>query len=197
MVVADEPGDHAVVDAPRVPLDDLLQLPAPVLGHRQLLEMGLDEVPSGLGAGATFGEALLQTAVGLVDRDDQVLLDGRGRGDLAVAALFLVQRRDLGDHEAGLLQRYLDGVPDARPAVGEDHGHPATGLQDPMILREAALHQVLVLGQRLVLEAVDDGLGLGVGGHAVPGLDQKIEVGVVDVFAERWVGEDVVNAVVG
>ena len=66
-----------------------------------------------------------------------------------------------------------------------------------MILGEAALHQVLVFRQGLVLEAVDDGLRSGVGEDPVPGLDQEVQVGVKNVLAEGGVGEDVVDAIVG
>ena len=116
---------------------------------------------------------------------------------MPVAALHLVQRRHFGHHEARLLQGHLNRVPHRRLAVGEHHRHPTPGLEHAVVFGKAALHQVLVLGQRLVLELVDDGFGLGVGGDAMPGLDQKIQVGVVDVLAEGWIGEDIVHRVVG
>ena len=56
---------------------------------------------------------------------------------------------------------------------------------------------MLVVGQCLMLELVNDRLGLCVSQDSVPGFHQKIEVGVVDVFAEGWVGKDIVNASVG
>ena len=112
---------------------------------------------------------------------------------MPVAALHLVQRRHFGHHKTRLLQGHLNRVPHRRLAIGEHHRHPAPGLEHAVVLGKAALHQVLVLGQRLVLELVDDGFGLGVGGDAMPGLDQKVQVGVVDVFAEGRVGKDVVH----
>ncbi|MNL29570.1 hypothetical protein D3C87_1512550 [compost metagenome] len=90
----------------------------------------------------------------------------------------------------------MNGVPHRCLAIRKHHRHPAARFQHAVVFGEAALHQVLVVGQRLVLELVDDGFGFGVGGDAVPGLDQKVQVGVVDVFAERRVGEDVVNGAV-
>ncbi len=103
----------------------------------------------------------------------------------------------MGHHEAGGLHALLDGVPDGVPGVVKDHRHPAPGLEHPAILLEAALHQLLVFGQALLLGFVHDRLGRGVGAHAVPGLHEEVEVGVVDVLAEGGIGEDVVNRFVG
>ena len=79
----------------------------------------------------------------------------------------------------------------------EHHGHPAAGLEHAVVFLEAPLHQMLVLGQALLLELVDDGFGRGVGEDPMPGLHQEVQVGVVDVLAEGRVGEDVVDGIVG
>ena len=79
----------------------------------------------------------------------------------------------------------------------KDDGNPAAGPEDAAILLEAALHQALIFGQSLLLKAIDDGFRRSVGQHAVPGLDQEVQIGVVDVLAERRIGEDIVDGVVG
>ena len=71
------------------------------------------------------------------------------------------------------------------------------GLRNPVVLGKATPHQFLIIGQGLVLELVHNGFGLDVGEHTVPGFHQEIQVGIVDVLAERWVGEDVVDRIVG
>ena len=158
--------------------------------------MGADEVPDALlGAGCQL-EARLQAVVGLVGGDHQILLDG-GAGHLPVGALPLVEGAHVGDHEAGAEDRLLDGVPDGVAGVVEHHGHPAARLEDAAVLLEAALHRVQIVGQRLALGAVDNRLRCGGGADAMPGLDQVVEVGVVDVLAEGRVGEYVVDSVVG
>jgi hypothetical protein len=58
--------------------------------------------------------------------------------------------------------------------IVEDHRHPAAGLQHPAVLLEAALHQVLVIGESFLLSLVDDGVGCRIGQHAVPGFDHDI-----------------------
>ena len=189
-------GDHAVEQQMRLAfVDDLYP---PLLGHEhgQLAEMGAEKVPDSLLGAPREREAFLQTVVGLVGGDHQILLD-RGAGDLPVGALLLVHGAHVGDDEARGKHRFLNRGPDGVPGVVEDHRDPAARLEDALILLEAPLHQALILGQTLLLEAVDDGLGRCIGQHSVPGLDQEIEIGVVDVLAERRVGEDVVHRVVG
>ena len=139
-------------------------------------------------------EALLQTAVGLVGGDDEVLLD-RGAGHLPIGALLLVQGSHVRHDEARRLHCLLDGVPDGVAAVVEDHRHPAAGLEDAGVLAE---HAASGAGSRpaLLLGLVDDRLRLGVRPDAMPGLNEEVEIGVVDVLAEGRVGEDVVDAVV-
>ena len=73
--------------------------------------MCLHEVPRRFDRRATLCETFFQPAVGLVNGDDQILLDGVGRHDLLEAALLRVQSSDFSDHKSGLLQCYLNGVP--------------------------------------------------------------------------------------
>ena len=109
----------------------------------------------------------------------------------------LVHGTHVGDDETGSKHGLLNRRPDSVPGVVEDHRDPTPRLENTLILLEAPLHQALVFGQTLLLESVDDGLGRRVGQHSMPGLDQEVEIGVVDVLAERRVGEDVVHRVVG
>src|SRR5690606_33219223 len=111
------------------------------------------------------------------------------RHHLLEAALLLIQRGDLGDYEPSLLQGHLNRVPDRCLAVGEHHGHPAPRLEYPVVLSETAVHQVLIFRNALLANTVDDGFRVWVRLDAVPRLDKKIQVGVVDVFAERWIRE--------
>src|SRR5206468_2647526 len=71
-----------------------------------------------------------------------------------------------------------------------------TRLQGPSICLETTLHELLILGETFVFSLVDDGLRLRVGPHAMPGLDEEVEVGVVDVFTKRRIGEDVIDRAV-
>ena len=71
------------------------------------------------------------------------------------------------------------------------------GFRTAAVRLEAALHEALVVGDVLALGTVDDGLGVGARAGAVPGLDDVVQVGVEDVLAEGWVGEHVVDGVVG
>jgi hypothetical protein len=52
---------------------------------------------------------------------------------------------------------------------------------------------MLVFGQALLLELVHDGFRPSIGDHPMPRLPQEVQVGVIDILAEWWVGEDVVN----
>ena len=79
--------------------------------------MGLHEVPRRVDRRPVLIEPILQAAIRLVSRDHQVLLYRCCGGHLAIAALNLVERSDLGHHEASLLQRDLDRIPDRRLAV--------------------------------------------------------------------------------
>ena len=189
-------GHHPVEEQMRLPFVDDLDAPALAHEHRKLAEMGADEVPGAVLGALAEGEARLQPAVRLVGGDHEVLLH-RGAGDLPVGALPLVHRAHVGDDEAGREQGFLDRGPDRVAGVVEDDRDPAPRLEHPPVLLEAALHQALVLGQPFALEAVDDGLRRRVGQHPVPGFDQEVEVGVVDVLAEGRIGEDVVDRVVG
>ena len=189
-------GDHAIEQQMRLALVDDLHPSVLCHEHGQLAEMGAEKVPDSLLGASREREALLQAVVGLVGGDHQILLD-RGAGDLPVGALLLVHGAHVGDDEAGGKHGLLNRRPDGVPGVVEDHRDPAPRLENTLILLEAPLHQALVFGQTFLLESVDDGLGRCVGQHAVPGFDQEIEIGVVDVLAERRVGEDVVHRVVG
>ena len=195
-VAKDVEGDHAIEQQMRLALGD--DLHPPLLGHEhgELAKVGTKKVPDSLLGAARQGETFLQTVVGLVCGDHQVLFD-RAAGDLPVGALLLVHGAHVGDDEAGCKHRFLNRRPDGVLRVVEDHRHPAARLEDPLILLEASLHQALIVEQTLLLEAVDDGLGRRIGQHPVPGLDEEVEVRVVDVLAERRVGEYVVHRVVG
>ena len=111
--------------------------------------------------------------------------------------MLLVESPYVGDHKSRGEHCLLNGVPYGVARVVEDDGDPASGLENPAVLGEAALHQVLIVGDCLSLGAIDYGLGFGAREDSVPRLDEIVEVGVIDVLAEGWVGEYVVNGVVG
>ena len=114
--------------------------------------MGADELPCAVFGPGGKSEAALQSSVRLVGRNDEVLLDRRAR-HLAIGALLLVESPYVSDHEPRGEHRLLDGVPYGVAGVVEDDGDPATGLEDPAVLGEAALHQVLIVGDCLSLGA--------------------------------------------
>src|SRR5690606_20899968 len=147
-----------------------------------------------LGAGREL-ETFLQAAVGLVSRDDEILL-GRSTGYLPVGTLLLVQRTNVGYDKAGSLQGLLDGIPYGIPRIVKYYSHPAAGLEYPEVLLETLLHQVLVLQKTLPLGPVDDGLGSRVGPYTMPRLDEKVQISVIDVFTERRVSENVIDTVI-
>ena len=103
-VVADEPSDHPVVDAARIALDDELQHAVFDFETGSWRRWVWTKSHAESGAAPRSAEALFKPAIGLVGRDNQILLHRSGRRDLPEAALHLVERRDLGDHKASLLQ---------------------------------------------------------------------------------------------
>ena len=123
-------------------------------------------------------------------------VSSRNRSEGRWPRLLLVQRPYVGDDEARREHRFLDRVPHGILGVVEDDRHPSAWLEDPAILLEASLHQILVLRQILLLGLVDDRLWLGTRQDAVPRLDEIVEVRVVDVLPERRIGEYVVDGVV-
>ena len=177
-------GDHAIEQQEVLPLGDHLGLV--ILGdeHRKLAQVGAGEVPDApFGAGFEF-EARFEAVVGLVRGDHQILLDGGAR-DLPVGALPLVEGAHVGHDEAGSEHGLLNGVPDGVAGVVEDDRHPAARLEDAAVFGEAALHQALIVGDRLALGTVDDGFRGTGGADAVPALDEIVEVGVVYCGAGR------------
>ena len=67
------------------------------------------------------------------------------------------------------------------------------GLRTRAVLSEAGLHEALVVGEALALAPVDDRLRGRRSSHTRATTQPEVEVGVVDVVAERRVGEDVVD----
>ncbi len=192
----DMEGHHAVEEKVVVTLGDGLRLAVPGDEDRDLPEVGADEIPDAVLRPRLQLESVFQPSVGFVCGNDEVLLDG-GAGDLAVGPLLFVQRPDIGHDEPRRLHGFLYGVPDGVAGVVENDGHPAPRLEHPAIFPEASPHEILVFGQAFLFEPVHDGFGRGVGYDAMPRLHQKVQIGVVDVFAERRVGEDVVYGSVG
>ena len=191
-------GHHAIEQQVVLPLGDRFDPVVFAPDHgRHVRQVLAHEVPGGFFGAGMGEEALLEAAGGLVGRDDQVLLGGAGRGDLPVGGLLFVKGAGVGHHEAGRHERLLHRAPDRVVAVVELHRHPPARLERGVVAAEAGAHQLLIVGQGLAFRLVDDRLGAAVGAHAVPGFQQVVQVGVVDVFAEGRVGEDVVNAVVG
>ena len=110
--MTDVKGYHPVVEDARVALGHKFQLAATSFDHREVVQMSADKIPSAFLRLAALGETVFQTAIGLVGGNDEVLFHGGGTRDRSKASLLLVERGHMGDHEAGILQRGLNRVPD-------------------------------------------------------------------------------------
>ena len=154
-----------------------------------------------VGVDLAVGRGLL-AGLGLVQVEHDVLVGDPLQPLLAADALegelLLVEGVDLGQLEAGRLRRVQDRLPDAVVGVVEDHAGPAPRLEHAVHLAEGVGHQAGIVGQGVLVLVLDvDHRLLALVGEALvePGLPDQVAVGVEDVGAEGWVGEDVVNLI--
>src|SRR5690606_15007035 len=137
-----------------------------------------DKVPDGSFTTSGLCESFFKTAVWLICRDYEVLLYRGCSCNRLEATLLLVERRDVRNNEASLLESRLNSIPDRSLGIGKLDGHPPARLQYSVCLPKALRHKISIFIKSFAVRAILNCFVFRVRRHAEPTFPKKVQLRV-------------------